>query len=186
MSAGEVKDLFSQINHFQGMAMNLITDAPDPNENGVIGSQTIGSFDIPPDSSPPLSGELLPKTFRGLAAENPKSFGGAHSARIFDAWVNDLVIERDRAKTLAENTQSKLDEALANFHEEKTERVRLEQQIRSDFRMGLLQRGCTFVSPFFFGIAVDVFKKDPISSFLIFGLAGILLLANFIPSRGKR
>ncbi|MFI8645936.1 hypothetical protein ACIGJK_14230 [Pseudomonas iridis] len=166
--------------------MNLITDAPDPNENGVTGNQTAGSFDPPPDPSPPLTGELLPKTFRGLASENPKNFGGPHSARIFDAWVNDLVIERDRAKTFAENTQFKLDEALANLHEEKTARLRLEDQIGADFKLGLIQRGCTFVSPFLFGIAVEVFKKDPISSSLIFGFAGFLLLANLIPSRGKR
>lgn len=166
--------------------MNLISDAPDPNDNGVSGTQTVGTPDIQSDTAPPLTGELLPNTFRGLANENPSKFGGAQSARIFDAWVNDLVNERDRAKALAEETQSKLDQALAELNEEKLKTVRFEERSHQNFRLGLAQRACTFVSPFLFSIAVDVYKNNPNSSYLIFGFAAFLLLTNFIPSRGKR
>jgi len=166
--------------------MNLMADAPEPTDNGVIGNQTVGSVDIPPNTGPPLAGELLPNTFRGLATENPRNFGGAQSARIFDAWVNDLVNERDRAKLLAEENQSKLDQALVELHAEKLEIVRLEGGISQNFRLGLAQRACTFVSPFLFGIAVDVYKNYPNQSYLIFVFAGVLLLTNLIPSRGKR
>ncbi|KGF64062.1 hypothetical protein [Pseudomonas lutea] len=166
--------------------MNLMTDAPEPTDNGVIGNQTVGSVEIPPDAGPPLTGELLPNAFRGLATENPRNFGGAQNARIFDAWVNDLVNERDHAKLLAKENQSKLDQALAELHAEKIEIVRLEGGIGHNFRLGLAQRMCTFFSPFLFGIAVDVYKTYPSQSFLIFVFAGGLLLTNFIPSRGKR
>ena len=167
--------------------MNLISETPSPDDNGVSGNQEVGTTaEIPRDFAPPLTGELLPNTFMGLATDSPNKFGGPQTARIFTAMVNDLTFERDQAKDLAAEIQTKLDRALVDLNNEKIKNVRLEEKLSEGFKLGIAQRVCTFFSPILFSVAIDIFKTTPNSSYLIFGIAALLLLINFIPSRGKR
>lgn len=166
--------------------MNLVNEVPGPNENGVSGAQTKGSTtEITSDAAPPLTGELLPRTFMGLTSENPTNFGGADGARVLNAMINDLTFERDEAKFLATETQSKLDQARTELHDEQIKNVRFEERLGGAFKLGIAQRLCTFLSPILYSVAVDVFKTSPSSSYIIFGIATLLLSTNLIPSRGK-
>lgn len=166
--------------------MNVISDAPSPDDNGVSGTQVEGTAtEIPRDVAPPLTGELLPNTFMGLAIDNPNKFGGPHSARIFNAMLSDIVNERDQAKGLAAELQGKLDQALSDLHDQKIKTVRLEERLSAGFKLGIAQRVASFLSPIVFSVGIDVYKTNQSSSYLIFGLSAFLLMINIIPSRGK-
>ncbi|MBY8930593.1 hypothetical protein J1G34_16250 [Pseudomonas sp. Wu6] len=166
--------------------MNLLDEAPSPNKNGVSGAQTQGSAtEILSDVAPPLTGELLPRTFMGLTSENPTNFGGVDGARVLNAMINDLTFERDEAKNLATETQSKLDKSQRELHDERIKNVRFEERLGGAFKLGIAQRLCTFLSPILFSVGIDVFKNSPSSAYIIFGIATLLLSTNMIPSRGK-
>ena len=167
--------------------METIVEVPTPADanSGVSGTQQAGTSAEISAIPAPLEGQLLQRTFISLVAGSPDRYGGEHNAPIIGALINDFAYDKDQARNLAVEKQQQLDKAIADLNEQKLANVRLEERLAESARSNLVQKICTFFSPVLLSLAVDLFKTNATSAYLV-GVIGLgLLLTNFVPRRGK-
>jgi len=158
---------------------------PDDSDSGVSGMQQAGDASEVAATPAPLEGQLLQQTFIGLVAGSPDKYGGRQNAPIISAFIRDSAYDKDQARLLAAQKQRELDEATSKLHAKELEYARLEEKFNASFRTNIVQKVCTFFSPIALSLAVDLFKANSNSSYLIGAIGLGLVLTNFIPGKGK-
>ena len=167
--------------------MELMSEVPTSEDSisGVTGDQQAGTVAEIAPTPPPLEGQFLHRAFIDAATENPRRYGGEHNAPLITALLNDFAYDKDQARKQAADTQSKLDQALIDLNEQKQRNARLEERLSEGARSNLVAKVCTFLSPVALSVAIDLFKANSTSSYLIGAIGVALLLTNFVPHKGK-
>lgn len=173
------------VDHFSGKMMELTTDVPQPGgtESGVAGTQRPGDLGNVVPTPPPLEGELLPGTFIDFIRRSPSDYGGDDMAPAIAALINDTHADKLRARQDVAGIQAQLNKAISDLHEQKLINASLQSQINGGVVLSRIQRICAFCSPIGFGVAIDLYKANLNSAFIVGALALIFLLTNFIPGK---
>lgn len=163
------------------------SEAPTPSDSGVDGAQLAGSqTDVQLNTSPPLEGQFLERTFLGLVADRPARFGGELNAPMIGAMINSISHEKEAAKQQVADLQAQINSLTAQLHDKEITIVKLTVQLQEGRTTNLIQKVCTFLCPVAISIAIDLYKSSQTSAALVAALGALLLMTNFIPKRGTK
>lgn len=166
------------------MDLSAGTPAPLPDDPGVNGTQVAGEEGDIAVEAPPLVGDYMERTFIGLAAEKPQSFGGALNAPMITAMINQCLHDKTRAQNDAAERQAQINELSAELSSLRTQLAIARSEMASSVKTNRIQKVCAFLSPICLSFGVDLFKANLNLSLLAFAIGVVLLAINFIPGRG--
>jgi len=124
-------------------------------------------------------------TLAGLAATQPRGFGSGNTAQIIASAYSQLNQEhQELLKTLREKDR-KIEELFANLSDAKVSNAKLEGRLGVVSGAQRLRQFTIFAGTAMLGIAIDLFKANLNSSYLVGAVGlGLLLFGAVQPKTG--
>jgi hypothetical protein len=170
------------------------TSIPEPSSSEVGGTQLPGSADRPFIESElvesPMEGLTIAGTVQGLAASNPRSFGGEVTAKIIAGTISETLRQLTTEKRDHALTRATLDCVRAELTDERISSATISERLRSTARIRHFSNFGVAAGSAIVGFGIELSNSPgstPMGTTLVaLGLCMIILCFFLSPSNSQK